>query len=116
MTNEAHYDWLGQSGTLYRYWILDMPKVSWAIKDEGGNYIYARQLPDGSFLPLYIGQAVSLRGRIPGHEVWPGATRLGVTHVMSHTTPAGEKARCAEEADLIAFWNPPLNTQHRTTG
>jgi hypothetical protein len=33
---------------------------------------------------------------------------------MTHTTPAGEYVRLAEEGDLIARWNPPLNVQHRT--
>jgi hypothetical protein len=116
MSNQDPIDWLGQSGTYYRYWILDLPRQASAIKNEGGNYIYAKQLPTGRFLPLYIGQASSLQVRIPGHEVWAEAVRLGVTHVFSHVTPAGERARCAEEADLIAFWNPPLNKQHRTAG
>jgi hypothetical protein len=35
---------------------------------------------------------------------------------MAHTTPAGVLARCGEEQDLIAEWNPALNVQHRTTG
>jgi len=82
----------------------------------GGNYAFVRQLPNGQFVPIYFGQTSSLADRLPGHEAWPRAQRLGATHVMAHATPAGEQARLAEEADLIAFWNPPLNVQGRTTG
>jgi hypothetical protein len=109
-------DWIGQSGATYRYWFLPNPKVAAAIKDEGGNYAFVKQLPNGNFVPLYFGKADSLRARLPSHECWPEATRLGVTHVMTHTTPAGDAARSAEERDLIQRWNPPMNVQHRTTG
>jgi hypothetical protein len=61
-------------------------------------------------------ESENLKERIPRHECWPEAVRLGATHVLAHTTPAGEQVRCAEEQDLIALWNPPLNVQHRTTG
>jgi hypothetical protein len=33
---------------------------------------------------------------------------------MSHSAPDEELVRCAEEQDLIAKWQPVLNTQHRT--
>jgi hypothetical protein len=103
-------DWLGQSGKSYRYWFLDMNQ---AIKDEAGNYMFVQQLPNGRWLPVYIGQADSLRNRLPGHERLADAQRAGATQVMSHTTPGGELARLEEERDLIQYWNPSLNTHHR---
>lgn len=109
-------DWVGQSGRSYRYWALANPKVAAEIQDAGGNYAFVKQLPNGNFTPLYFGKADSLRDRIPSHECWPEAVRLGVTHLMGHTTPAGDDARCAEERDLIQRWNPPMNVQHRTAG
>ena len=48
------------------------------------------------------------------HERLDEAKRNGATFVMTHTTPAGEAARLAEEQDLIAYWHPVLNTHHRS--
>jgi excinuclease UvrABC nuclease subunit len=105
-----YIDWLGRSGKSYRYWFLD---INQPIKDEAGNYMFVQHLPTGRYLPAYIGQADSLRKRLPGHERLEDAKLAGATHVMSHTTPAGEQARLDEERDLIQYWNPPLNVQHR---
>lgn len=105
----------GASGKTYQYFFLISLDAS-GIVDGGGNYAFLKELPNGNFVPLYFGIAQSLRQRLPNHEVWPAAKRLGATHVAGHTTPAGEKARLDEERDLIARWNPALNTQHRTAG
>lgn len=111
-----YIDWPGLSGNRYRYWFLDNPRAPSAIKDVGGNYGFVKRLPNGNFAPLYFGIADSLQARIPNHERWNDAIKAGATHVMSHTTPAGAAAREVEERDLIQFWNPALNTQHRRTG
>lgn len=107
-------DWTGESGTKYRYWAMRDPKDANTILPVSGNYAFVKQLPNGNFTPLYFGETDDVQDRIPSHEIWDEALRLGATHVMSHTTPAGEYARLAEEADLIARYNPPLNVQHRT--
>jgi hypothetical protein len=108
-------DWAGKSGKLYTYWFMSGLTAA-GIKAEAGNYVFAKQLPNGNFVPLYFGEAEVLNTRIPGHERWGDAVNLGATHVMGHTTPGGAQARLAEERDLIQFWNPPLNTQHRSVG
>lgn len=113
--SEQTAHWPGLSGKTYCYWTLGSLDAS-AIKDEPGNYVFVKRLANGNFFPLYFGQASSLRARLPTHEVWPVAVQRGATHVMAHTTPAGEKARLDEERDLIQRWNPELNSQHRTTG
>jgi hypothetical protein len=115
-TPSDYIDWNGATGKTYRYWFLETPRNSTSIKGVGGNYAFVKRLPNGKFTPLYFGVADSLQNRIPNHERWDDAFRLGVTHVMSHTTPAGDAARIAEERDLIQLWNPPMNVQHRTTG
>jgi hypothetical protein len=105
----------GKSGTLYRYWNLENITVA-GVRALGGNYVFAKQLPTGNFMPLYFGVADDLQARIPNHERWAEACQLGATHVLAHTTPAGEQARLGEERDLIQYWNPPLNIQHRSVG
>jgi hypothetical protein len=116
ITSSDYIDWNGATGAAYRYWFLETPKSPSSIKDEGGNYAFVKQLSNGTFVPLYFGVADSLRNRIPNHDRWNDALRAGATHVMAHTTQAGEAARIAEERDLIRGWNPPLNVHHRTTG
>ena len=106
-----YLDWPGQSGAAYRYWFVTLDAKK--LLDVGGNYIFVKQLPNGNWLPVYIGQADDLQGRLPNHDRLEDAKKAGVTHVMAHTTPAGEAARLAEERDLIQRWHPPLNTQHR---
>jgi hypothetical protein len=103
-------DWPGKSGKTYRYWFSAFTD---SFKDEGGNYMFVMQLPNGNYLPAYIGQAVSLNGRIPNHDRMEEAKGVGATQVMSHTTPAGEQARLDEEQDLIELWQPALNVRHR---
>jgi hypothetical protein len=115
-TSSDCIDWNGATGKTYRYWFLETPRNAASIKNEGGNYALVRQLPNGNFSPLYFGLADSLQNRVPNHERWNDAIRLGVTHVMAHTTPAGDAVRIAEERDLIQRWNPPMNVQHRTLG
>jgi hypothetical protein len=83
MSNDIIVDWLGQSGITYRYWVLDDPRNPAAIRDEGGNYAFVKQLATGNFVPLRFGETHSLRGRVPGHECWADAARLGATHVMT---------------------------------
>lgn len=108
--SEFHIDWPGQSGKTYRYWSSAFTDT---FKDAGGNYMFVKQLANGNYLPVYIGQADSLKNRLPNHDRLEEAKRAGATFLMTHTTPAGEAARLAEEKDLIQRWNPVLNTQHR---
>lgn len=107
----------GRSGRQYTYWSIDNPTAQ-GILAVSGNYAFVKQLRDGTFLPLYFGVADDLSARIPNHERLAEAVKLGATHVMGHSTPTGgnEQTRLAEERDLIQYWNPSLNVQHRTTG
>ncbi len=109
-----YVDLLGASGRTYRYWILDPARD--IIRDEPGNYGFVLVLNDGRAVPAYLGETNSLSTRLPTHEKRSAAYLLGATRVVAHTTPAGASARHAEEADLIAYYNPPLNQQLRTLG
>jgi hypothetical protein len=108
-------DFQGKSSRMYRYWLLASTTAP-AIMAVGGNYLFAKQLPNGNWLPLYIGQAGDLKARLPAHERMAEARRAGANFVFAHSTPAGEKARLDEEWDLIQFWGPEMNTHHRPTG
>ena len=105
-------DWPGKSGTKHRYFFLANP-TSAGIMAVGGNYAFVKRLQDGTFRPVYFGQADDLKARIPNHDRLAEATQAGMTHVMAHTQ-SDLQTRLAEEADLIGHWNPPLNTQGRT--
>jgi hypothetical protein len=110
--SELIVDWVGKSGKTYRYWGLSNMTAA-GIQAVPGNYAFVKQLPNGNFLPLYFGQAINLQDRIPTHDRWEDARRLGVTHMMAHTTQGGEQVRLDEERDLIQQWNPPMNIHHR---
>jgi hypothetical protein len=105
-------DWVGHSGRMYRYWLLERTFAA-DIKDEAGNYVFVNRLQSGHFIPLYFGIAENLRTRIPKHEKWPEALRLGAIGIMAHTTQGGAATRLAEEQDLISYWEPPLNVHYR---
>lgn len=102
----------GISGTEYEFWFFDPNSPT--LLSEGGNYGFLKRLPNGNFTPLYWGECKSFSTRFPNHERLAEAVRLGLAQVVGHTTPAGESARKGEERDLIAFWNPPMNVQHRS--
>lgn len=105
-------DWRGKSGSIYRYHEIERATPD-GVQAVAGNYVFAKQLLNGNFIPLYFGQAGDLQAHIPAHELMPDANRLGATHVMAHSTEGGVQVRCAEEQDLIEYWNPPLNVQYR---
>lgn len=107
-----YIDWSTNSGS-YRYWTLPTPYDAKGIQKVAGNYMFVKQLPSG-VIPIYIGVAEDLSTRIPHHDRWHDAKAAGATAVMAHTNQDAS-ARLREEADLVAYWNPPLNTQHRTT-
>ncbi|MEW5421402.1 hypothetical protein [Amorphus sp. 3PC139-8] len=105
-----YFDIAGIAGN-YRYFILSNP-TSASIKPVAGNYMFIKPEQYG-WVPVYIGVASNLSDRIPNHEMATTAARAGATHVAAHIN-ANEQARLAEERDLIHWWQPVCNTQHRT--
>ncbi|OFV93648.1 MAG: hypothetical protein A3G76_06080 [Acidobacteria bacterium RIFCSPLOWO2_12_FULL_65_11] len=100
----ADIDWEGQSGKEYGHWIH---RIGTDLTKEPGNYIYAKKVESGGWTPIYIGQSANLQNRDGDREAC--AKLNGATHVHAHTSPFGEAARTAEQADLVAKWNPPCN-------
>lgn len=76
----------------------------------GGVYVFCHSPSPGNWSPHYTGQTNSFQNRIPTHEQWAPARRLGATHVLAAVIPL-QADRNRIEADLIAEWQPPLNTQ-----
>ena len=105
---DTEISWEGQSGKEYVYWIH---RIVTYFSDEPGNYIYAKEVEPDSWTPLYIGQTSSLEERLADNEKEACARRNGATHVHVHTTRGGAVWRTAEEADLVAKWNPVCNDQ-----
>jgi hypothetical protein len=103
----------GISGKSYKYWSVDISRL-YLLLDQTGNYGFLKPTGGNNYTPLYFGKADSLRDRHKNHERWREAVALGATVIVAHTTPAGVQACLAEERDLIAKWNPPMNVHHRT--
>ena len=96
----------GKSGTVYQYEIYPIGHVFPAV---AGNYIFAKEAAPGWWSSIYIGQTADLSERFDGHHKMPCIRAHGATHVHAHGNNGGEQARRAEEADLIANYNPPCN-------
>lgn len=109
MTDMPTILWPGKSGTRYKYWIY---RIGTSFTEAPGNYIFAQESEPGTFRPIYIGQTSDLSMRLGNHEKEECAKRNGATHIQVHLTPTGEKARLAEEKDLILRWQPVCNEQY----
>jgi hypothetical protein len=88
----------------YNYGVFN---VGTSFKNEAGNYMFAYQGYNG-WHPVYIGQSNDLGQRLANHPKWLEAKKKGATHILAHLN-SGESARMNEEADLIAFYQPPCN-------
>jgi hypothetical protein len=84
--------------------------ASWSA--VAGLDIFAGKNSEGRWVALYIGQAESLAERLPTHERWSEAARLGATHVHAKVESLAA-TRDAVERQLIQAFQPRLNTQHR---
>jgi excinuclease UvrABC nuclease subunit len=80
--------------------------------DVAGVYIFCGLTPQRQWRAYYIGQADSFQSRLPGHERWDEAARLGATHVHARVVPQAA-SRDTVERELIQAYQPPLNVQLR---
>ena len=94
--------WLTYDFTVYT------PDTSW--NDEAGVYMFTCLDYQGRWVPLYIGQADSFRNRIPSHEQWNQAVRLGATHIHAMVVPLAAN-RDRVERELIQAYQPRLNVE-----
>ena len=105
-TPSPFLNWPGQSGKEYQYEILP---IDTAFKPLPGNFIYAKQSEDGSWVPVYIAQTRDLHQRLEGHVSLDDAIANGATHIHVHYCTVGQAARCTEERDLVLRWQPVCN-------
>ena len=95
--------WLGQEFTVYT------PDTTWNAL--AGVYIFCGSNQQNQWVPLYVGRAHSFAQRIPGHERWAEAVRLGATHIHA-MVERREANREAIERQLIQTYRPRLNEHH----
>ncbi|MFA6051952.1 MAG: GIY-YIG nuclease family protein [Methylobacter sp.] len=62
------------------------------------------------WIPLYIGQTENFRNRLPLHEQWNHARKLGATHVHAKAV-SQQSQRDILEKQLIQLFQPKLNIQ-----
>jgi len=101
--------WKGKSGTEYKYWIYP---IGATFKDAPGNYMFIKETQPNTFWPIYIGETESLADRLQNpetHHKRACTKREGATHLCAHINSSGEKARLAEEEDLIKAYGPRCN-------
>lgn len=83
-----------------------------AWNDVAGIYIFSYQTQGGSWFAVYVGQTESFANRIPNHERWREAVRLGATHVHAMTVPQPFRREVIEQ-ELIRLLQPQLNEVYR---
>jgi excinuclease UvrABC nuclease subunit len=96
--------WLSYDFTVYA------PTKSW--NDVAGVYIFTGVNNLNQWVALYVGQTDSFRNRIPSHEQWNPAVRLGATHIHAMVVPLAA-TRDIVERELIQAYQPRLNAQQR---
>ncbi len=99
------HEWRGKSGAYYRYYVY---RIGARMKDEKGNYIYAKQRGQ-SWEPVYIGQGnLKDRSDTGSHHKGSCIALNGATHFHAHLN-ALQSSRRAEELDLQGLWPTPCN-------
>jgi hypothetical protein len=113
LPQQAHsssWNWPGQSGKKYQFEVFPLDA---AFRPLPGIYIYARELADGDWAPIYISQTRDLHQRLEGQVSLRDAVANGATHLHAHYSSAGQGARCTEEQDLIHRWRPLCNVVYQ---
>jgi hypothetical protein len=86
------------------------PDTNW--NQAAGVYIFAYPTDQTSWRALYVGQADDFSSRLPSHERWNEAVRLGATHIHALVVPLAAN-RDRLEKMLIQNLQPRMNVQHR---
>ncbi len=77
--------------------------------DAGGLYLFGN-IKNSTWGIFYVGQTNNFSNRIPNHDRWSEARRLGATHVLAVVLESQAK-RDKYEKELIQELQPSLNTR-----
>jgi hypothetical protein len=111
MADERTIMWSGISGKTYKYWIKP---IGTSFKSEPGNYIFAKETSQQTWIAIYVGETDNLDRRLSNpdsHEKIGCVRRNGGTHIHAHTSSDNTTTRRGEEADIRDKWNPPCNLE-----
>ena len=106
MVDAPTINWVGQSGTKYKYWIYE---IGTTFKPSPANYVFAKRTKEDTYRPIYIGQTEDISERFDNHHKMPCIKRNGATHVCTHDKGQNEANRLTEESDLIENYKPICN-------
>ena len=81
-------------------------------KQVAGLYIFAYPSDESHWGALYVGKTDDFSSRVPGHEKWDSAVRLGATNVHALVVPQRD-LRDTWERCLIAHLQPTLNEVYK---
>ncbi|MGN6516722.1 MAG: hypothetical protein ACTHLR_12890 [Rhizomicrobium sp.] len=100
----------GISGRTYDLHFCDMAQP-WA--EVPGVYAFITHSLPGTVVK-YVGECENFKSRMSSHERWDeGRRRYAVTAIVAMRSN-NDVSRFEIERDLIAAYNPPMNTHHRT--
>ena len=97
--------WTGASGTNYTYYIY--PRGTAVDPGKDGNYVYTKRNSEGKWVLVYFGEGDLSARAGKNHHRSDCIDSKGATHVHMHLN-ASEKARLAEEKDLLARYTNAL--------
>lgn len=97
MAEHPTINWIGASGSSYKYYIWELPANF--KQNQDGNYIYSRLDENNHWVPIYVGQG-DLKDRAENHHQEDCIRRKGATHIHVHLKSRKED-RLAEERDLL---------------
>lgn len=81
----------------------------WEIENKGGIYIFAGMNDQaGLWQAYYVGETGDLAHRIPRHEQWEEAKKLGATHVHVFFEEHGT-SRLIIRNELVRSLRPTVN-------
>ena len=91
------------------------PEGDW--REVSGVYVFAGRSRSHAGSPqwhaYYVGQTRNFDSRLPTHEKWPEAKRLGATHIHARIAESLPERKSLEKR-LIEKYRPVLNVQDRS--
>jgi hypothetical protein len=104
--------WAGASGTLYEFQLHAIGAIYRPIE---GVYIFCKQLGNGRFGALYVGETDNFQRRLThelrSHHSFQNVRLHGATYISTRHVGGNRSYRLYVETDLRNSLNPPCNKQ-----